>query len=212
MQEKNKKNGNDAKMAQVFQKKSKIQLPGVVTGVIILLFVLTGCIQIDYQGESLKELPEDARIGVYYNPDKLPLPVGKMKKVGTLSATASTSSNTVNDMRNKIMKCARNHGANVILFTSVEYTPDGEARPDQIQNIASPGWDRVDNTQSNVRQEWSAFLYTGAKEPDIAIYTVKMKAELFLAPAHLLKGKDVPQKRTPSFPVPEKKELRINVK
>ncbi|MBP5183261.1 MAG: hypothetical protein J6331_09580 [Lentisphaeria bacterium] len=178
----------------------------------LALFLTTSCIRLEYSGETLKPLDEDARVGVYYNASKLPLPPEKLKKVGTLSASSSTASHTVNDMRQKILECAREHGANVVLFTSVEYTPDGEARPDQIQNISAPGWDRVDNTETNVRQEWSAFLNTGRNETDIPIYKVKMNAVLYLAPAELLRPREVQQTRKPSFPVPQgEKKVKVNV-
>ncbi|MBO4304228.1 MAG: hypothetical protein J6A21_06550 [Lentisphaeria bacterium] len=182
-------------------------------GILFLsLFFTASCIRLEYSGETLKPLDEDARVGVYYNAEKLPLPPDELKKVGTLSATASTSSSTVNDMRRKILECAREHGANVVLFTSVEYTPDGEARPDQIQNIAAPGWDRVDNTETNVRQEWSAFLNAGKNDTDITTYKVKMSAVFYLAPAELLKPREVQQTRKPAFHVPKaEKQVKVNV-
>ncbi|MBR2365188.1 MAG: hypothetical protein IKA79_08295, partial [Lentisphaeria bacterium] len=78
----------------------------------LFLLLSTGCIRVEYTGKTLQALPEDARIAVLYNSAKLPLPPDKLEKVGSLSATASTASNTVNDMRNRIIECARSHGAN----------------------------------------------------------------------------------------------------
>lgn len=175
---------------------------------ILFLLFTTSCIRVEYTpgAEMLPPLPEDAKILVLYNAEKLPLPRQKLKAAGVISATASTASNTVNDMRNKIMLYARKHGANIILFHSVEYTPDGEARSDQIQNIAAPTWDRVDNTQSNAREFWSTFLYSEANETDIPIYTVKMQAELFFAPDPLIREKSSISHNTLFPPAPAKKE------
>ena len=179
--------------------------------VFFMITLTTGCIRVEYTGTPLSPLGEDAKVAVYYSMDKLPAAVDKLQKAGSLTASGSTASTTVNDMRNKIIECARAHGANIVLFTSVEYIPDGGARADQIQNISAPGWDRVDNTATNVKQEWSAFLYSGEQEPEIPIYTVKMKADLYLAPAELIKRREVKQTRTPSFPLPESKNTSVKV-
>lgn len=184
---------------------------------ILLLICSCSCIRVEYTGTAdppLAPLADDANIVVCYSFEKLPAPLEMLKKAGTLAASGSTASTTVNDMRNKIMECARLHGANVVLFTSVEYIPDGGARADQIQNISAPGWDRVDNTRTNVKQEWRAFLYAGKDEQQVPIYTVKMKADLYYIPAERLKRKAVPQKRKPSFPIPEGKNepaIKVNV-
>lgn len=179
----------------------------------LLMFAGAGCVNIQFtETTKLPPLSEDARIAVFYNPAKLPVPIKEMQKAGSVEVSSFDTGNTGNDLRNKIISCAREHGANVVLFTSVEYIPDGEARADQIRNISAPGWDKVDNTSTNVRQEWNAFQNSNSSDPEIPTYTIRMKADLYLAPASLLKRKEVPLKRKPVFTAPEKSDFRINVK
>ena len=135
----------------------------------------------------------------------------KLKKAGSIVAVSSSSGNTINDLRNRIIEEAKEHGANIVLFTSVEYTQAGDARSDQIRNVAAPGWDRVDNTQSNVRQEWNTFQYSDAKENYQTIYKVTMKADLYFAPLNVLKPRNVPVRRKPVLPETDDKVLRFKI-
>lgn len=185
----------------------------VFLAAIAVILTLTACTNIEFTpAEKLSPLPEDARMGIFYDPAKLPLPVEKLKKAGTIVAVSSSSGNTINDLRNKIIEEAREHGANIVLFTSVDYSQAGDARSDQIRNIAAPGWDRVDNTQSNVRQEWNTFQFSDAKENYQTIYKVTMKADLYYAPQDVLKPRNVPVRRKPVLPETDDKELRFRIR
>ena len=178
-----------------------------------VILTLAACTNIEFtQAEKLPPLPEDTRMGVFYDPAKLPLPVEKLKKAGSIVAVSSSSGNTINDLRNRIIEEAKEHGANIVLFTSVEYTQAGDARSDQIRNVAAPGWDRVDNTQSNVRQEWNTFQYSDAKENYQTIYKVTMKADLYFAPLNVLKPRNVPVRRKPVLPETDDRELRFKIR
>ena len=177
-----------------------------------VILTLAACTNIEFTpAEKLPPLPEDTRMGVFYDPAKLPLPVEKLKKAGSIVAVSSSSGNTINDLRNRIIEEAKEHGANIVLFTSVEYTQAGDARSDQIRNVAAPGWDRVDNTQSNVRQEWNTFQYSDAKENYQTIYKVTMKADLYFAPLNVLKPRNVPVRRKPVLPETDDKVLRFKI-
>ena len=193
--------------------KKTAEISYVLLAVIAAVLTLTACTSIEFiPAEKLPPLPEDTRMGVFYDPAKLPMPVGQLKKAGSLVAVSSSSGNTINDLRNKIIEEAREHGANIVLFTSVEYTQAGDARSDQIRNVAAPGWDRVDNTQSNVRQEWNTFQFSDAKENYQTIYKVTMKADLYYAPLDVLKPRNVPVRRKPVLPETDDRELRFKIR
>ena len=153
------------------------------------LFLANACISVTYEGdETLPPLASDAKVGVYYEQSKIPVPASEYVKVGELTVSGSTSSFTMSQIKDRMIQEARAKGANGVLVLSVDTKQNGEVRSDQVKNLNAPTWTTVDDSASNITQERDMLIYSSGKDPDLPTYRITIKAMLFRMDArHLAK-------------------------
>ena len=154
-----------------------------------VLGMTTACISVTYEGvEDLQPLPSDAKVGVYYEKSLIPVPESQYTRIGEVTASGSTSSYTLTQIKARVVKDAREKGANGVLIQSVDMKKTGEVRGDQVKNLNAPTWTTVDNSASNITQARDALIYSSGQDPDIPTYTITIKAMLFSMPETALKA------------------------
>ena len=141
-----------------------------------MLFSLTGCINISYDGEAESPLPPNEKVALYFSPDQIPkVPY---KKLGTAVASAN-STYTAAEVESDLKKFARTKGANGVLIVRIKRTPAGMARPDQINNERSYSWipdDTSHNSYTYFREDMTTY---GEKEnAEKMTYDISISAEL----------------------------------
>ncbi len=173
---------------------------------------LAGCINVEYVSKTeLPPLPDDAKVVVYYDKTQFPVPEKERIPVGSVTASASTSSYTLSEIKARVIEVARAHGANAILVISIDHKKEGEVRSDQAKNESAPTWNPIDNTSTDFQLEKSRDTYMGVKDPDIPIYLITLKAELFQIPASSI-IKENPFKKEPASPTRQEPDIRINIR
>ena len=154
-----------------------------------VLGVTTACSSVTYEGvEDLPPLPSCAKVGVYYEKSLIPVPESQYTRIGEVTASGSTSSFTLTQIKARVVEEAREKGANGVLIQSVDMKKTGEVRSDQVKNLNAPTWTTVDNSASNITQERDMLIYSSGKDPDIPTYTITIKAMLFSMPEAALKA------------------------
>ena len=149
---------------------------------------LTACISVTYEGmEDLPPLKSGARVGVFYEKNQIPVPESQWTKVGEVTASASTASFTMTQIKSRIIQEARDKGANGVLILSVDSLKTGEVRSDQVKNLSAPTWTTVDDSATNIAQSRDMLIYSSGSDPDLPTYTITIKALLFKLPESALK-------------------------
>lgn len=86
-----------------------------------VLGMTTACISVTYEGvEDLPPLPSGAKVGVYYEKSLIPVPESQYTRIGEVTASGSTSSFTLTQIKARVVEEAREKGANGVLIQSVD--------------------------------------------------------------------------------------------
>ncbi|MBQ9337910.1 MAG: hypothetical protein IJS14_11515 [Lentisphaeria bacterium] len=173
-----------------------------------LLALLGACIRTDY--ESIAEfppLPSDMRVVIYYDKSQFPVDEKEQVEVGQAVASAYTSSYTLSDIKQKLIRMARSHGANAILVLSLDHKLDGQVRTDQVKNMSGPTWTPVDDSGTDAREQRYMDLYSSAKDGELPVYKITIKAKFYKFPeqSQLKEPVLVPDTPPEKKPVPAKK-------
>lgn len=140
---------------------------------------LTGCVDLEYVGQTFPELPEDTEVA-FFTPE-IPVPEGEYHAIGraTVTAPGSTSNET---LRDDLIESARDHGADAVQVVDFKRVKVGERSAVDGSTNPGPnaGW-----TQ-DARNAGGAYIYTNSfgettelEKPKRAVYETTVKA-LFL--------------------------------
>ena len=131
---------------------------------------------------------------------------------GKAEASAYTSSYTLSDIKQKLIRMAKEHGANAILVVALDHELDGQVRTDQVKNMSGPTWTPVDDSASDAREQRYMDLYSSAKDGELPVYKITIKAVFYKVPEQaqlkepVMVG-DVPPRKTPApAPAAEQKK------
>jgi len=200
-------------MKKTFLKKTAVVLPSVMLG------MLCACIRSDYQ--SIAEFPplsKDMKLVTYYDKTQFPAPENEQILVGNASASAYTSSYTLNDIKQKLIRMARSHGANAILIQSIDHKLDGQVRTDQVKNMSGPTWTPVDDSSTDAQQQRYMDLYSSARDGELPVYKITIKAQFYKLPEkllpkeHILLSNPDTSAPAPAREPPARKETEIRIK
>ena len=160
--------------------KWKKNAAAVLTG---MLGLLCACIRTDYKEiADFPPLPNDIKVVIYYDKSQFPVPEKEQILVGDASARASSSSYTLNDIKQKLIRMARAHGANAVLIRGIEHKLDGQVRTDQVKNLSAPTWTPVDDSSTDAQQQRYMDLYSSAKDGELPVYIITIKAQFYKLP------------------------------
>lgn len=187
-----------------------------------MLGLLCACIRTDYKEiAKFPPLPKDMKIVTYYDKSQFPVPPAEQVLVGDVSASAYTSSFTLNEMKQKLVSMARQHGANAVLILNIEHKLDGQVRTDQVKNMSGPTWTPVDDSSTDAQQQRYMDLYSSAKDGELPVYKITIKAQFYKLPdqsqpkERILVPDQAPERsvnrKTDKDPS-ESKELKINIR
>ena len=146
--------------------------------------LLCACINVDYtQAAEFPPLPDDIRVVTYYENSQFPVPEKERILVGDVTAEASTASYTLAEIKQKLVRTARKHGANAILVLSIDHKFDGRVRSDQ-----------VDTSASDIQEQHNMDSYVNGKDGTLPVYRITVKAQFYKIPdqAHAREGIIVP--------------------
>ena len=138
----------------------KFSLPILLA--VVATFLFAACAGVEYEGESLSELPSYEPVKFYLATELEKMP--DVRVLGTAEYTARPTL-TSRDIREELAKTARQHGANGIRIISMEKIPDGEARRDQINNTGAPQWNVSDNSDTSLASMKKTSLGTRSMAP-----------------------------------------------
>lgn len=145
--------------------------------------LLCACINVDYtQTAEFPPLPEDIRVVTYYETTQFPVPEKERILVGDVTAEASTASYTLAEIKQKLVRIARRHGANAILVQSIDHKFDGRVRSDQVKNMSAPSWTPVDNSASDIQEQQNMESYVNSKDGTLPVYRITVKAQFYKIP------------------------------
>ena len=180
---------------QEFKKISAVLLTG-------MLGLLCACIRTDYKSiAEFPPLPQDVKVVTYYDKTQFPAAENERVLVGDAQASAYSSSYTLNDIKQKLVRMARSHGANAILIQSIDHKMDGQVRTDQVKNMSAPTWTPVDDSSTDAQQQRYMDLYSRAKDGELPVYKITIKAQFYKLPEnlqpkeHLIQSDLTPQPR-----------------
>ena len=172
-----------------------------------MLSMLCACIRTNY--ESIAEfppLPDDMRVVIYYDKSQFPVEEKEQVEVGKATAIAYTSSYTLSDIKQKLIRMAKAHGANAILVLSIEHELDGQVRTDQVKNMSGPTWTPVDDSATDAREQRYMDLYSSAKDGELPVYKITIKSVFYKIPEQAqMKEHILVPDTPPQGPVPAKK-------
>ena len=187
-----------------------------------MLGLLCACIRTDYKEiAKFPPLPKEMKIVTYYDKSQFPVPPAEQILVGDVSAKAYTSSYTLNEMKQKLIRMARARGANAILIQNIEHQLDGQIRTDQVKNMSGPTWTPVDDSSTDAQQQRYMDLYSSAKDGELPVYKITIRAQFFKLPDQAqVKERILVPDQVPERSVNEKtdkkasenKELKINIR
>ena len=187
-----------------------------------MLGLLCACIRTDYKEiANFPPLPKDMKIVTYYDKSQFPVPPSEQVLVGDVTASAYTSSFTLNEMKQKLVRMARTQGANAVLILNIEHKLDGQVRTDQVKNMSGPTWTPVDDSSTDAQQQRYMDLYSSAKDGELPVYKITIKAQFYKLPAQsqpkerILVPDQVPERSLngkTDMKASESKELKINIK
>ena len=148
-----------------------------------MLGLLCACIRTDYKEiAKFPPLPKEMKIVTYYDKSQFPVPPAEQILVGDVSASAYTSSYTLNEMKQKLVRMAREQGSNAILIQNIEHKLDGQVRTDQVKNMSGPTWTPVDDSSTDAQQQRYMDLYSSAKDGELPVYKITIKAQFYKLP------------------------------
>ena len=152
-------------------------------GLAAMLGLLCACISTEYKAVAeFPPLPNDVKIVTYYDKSQFPVPDKEQILVGDVTASAYTSSFTLNDMKQKLTQMARERGANAILIQNIEHKLDGQIRTDQVKNMSGPTWTPVDDSSTDAQQQRYMDLYSRAKDGELPVYKITIRAQFYKLP------------------------------
>ena len=152
-------------------------------GLAAMLGLLCACISTEYKAVAeFPPLPKDVNIVTYYDKSQFPVPDKEQILVGDVTASAYTSSFTLNDMKQKLTQMARERGANAILIQNIEHKLDGQIRTDQVKNMSGPTWTPVDDSSTDAQQQRYMDLYSRAKDGELPVYKITIRAQFYKLP------------------------------
>ena len=181
-----------------------------------MLGVLCACIRTEYKEiAEFPPLPKDVKIVTYYDKSQFPVPAKEQILVGDASASAYTSSFTLNDIKQKLLRMARSRGANAVLIQNIEHKLDGQIRTDQVKNMSGPTWTPVDDSSTDAQQQRYMDLYSRAKDGELPVYKITIRAQFYKLPeqSQVKERILVPDTPPPVRPEPrdEKKEPKLRL-
>ena len=152
-------------------------------GLAAMLGLLCACISTEYKAVAeFPPLPKDVKIVTYYDKSQFPVPDKEQILVGDVTASAYTSSFTLNDIKQKLTRMARAYGANAILIQNIEHKLDGQIRTDQVKNMSGPTWTPVDDSSTDAQQQRYMDLYSRAKDGELPVYKITIRAQFYKLP------------------------------
>ena len=152
-------------------------------GLAAMLGLLCACISTEYEAVAeFPPLPNDVKIVTYYDKSQFPVPAKEQILVGDVTASAYTSSFTLNDIKQKLTRMARERGANAILIQNIEHKLDGQIRTDQVKNMSGPTWTPVDDSSTDAQQQRYMDLYSRAKDGELPVYKITIRAQFYKLP------------------------------
>lgn len=152
-------------------------------GLAAMLGWLCACIRTDYKSiAEFPPLPQDIKVVTYYDRSQFPVPEREQILVGDASASAYSSSFTLNDIKQKLVRMARARGANAVLIRNIEHKLDGQVRTDQVKNLSAPTWTPVDDSGTDARQQRYMDLYSSAKDGELPVYRITVTAQFYKLP------------------------------
>ncbi|MBO4633652.1 MAG: hypothetical protein J5858_17185 [Lentisphaeria bacterium] len=153
----------------------------------VLLGLLCACIRTDYKSiAEFPPLPQDMKVVTYYDRSQFPVPEKEQILVGDASASAYSSSFTLNDIKQKLVRMARARGANAVLIQNIEHKLDGQVRTDQVKNMSAPTWTPVDDSSTDAQQQRYMDLYSSAKDGELPVYKITITAQFYKLPDQVL--------------------------
>ena len=190
-------------MKKTFLKKSVLIVP------VFMLGMLSACIRSEYQSAAeFPPLSKDMKVVTYYDQSQFPAAENERILVGDASASAYSSSYTLNDIKQKLVRMARSHGANAILIQTIDHKVDGQVRTDQVKNMSAPTWTPVDDSSTDAQQQRYMDLYSVAKDGELPVYKITIKAKFYKLPERLLPKEHLllPDSDTQPPPQPEREK------
>lgn len=178
-------------------------------GLAAMLGLLCACIRTDYKEiAEFPPLPKDIKATVYYDKSQFPVPPKEQILVGDVSASAYTSSFTLNDIKQKLLRMARSRGANAVLIQNIEHKLDGQVRTDQVKNMSAPTWTPVDDSSSDAQQQRYMDLYSRARDGELPVYKITVRAQFYKLPDHVQVKERILVPDTPPPVLPAPRESR----
>lgn len=152
-------------------------------GLAAMLGLLCACIRTEYKEVAeFPPLPSDLKVVTYYDKSQFPVPEKEQILVGDVVASAYTSSFTLNDMKQKLLRMARARGANAVLIQNIEHKVDGQIRTDQVKNLSGPTWTPIDDSSTDAQQQRYMDLYSSAKDGELPVYKITIRAQFYKLP------------------------------
>ena len=184
-----------------------------------ILLCVPGCIRVNYipaeKGRTFEPLEKEDHTEICYEESRIPGSAGNRVLLGSAEGKGSTSYCTLSGIKNKLLACAREAGANVVLVTEINHKEFGTVRSDQVKNLAAPTWTPVDDSGSNVTSQRNMDLYMTGNDPDLPVYEITVKARFYRIPKDLLvkdpvllRGNPKPGRRT----APKKDDTTIRIR
>ena len=184
-------------------------------GLAAMLGLLCACISTEYKAVAeFPPLPKDVKIVTYYDKSQFPVPAREQILVGDVTASAYTSSFTLNDIKQKLTRMARERGANAILIQNIEHKLDGQIRTDQVKNMSGPTWTPVDDSSTDAQQQRYMDLYSRAKDGELPVYKITIRAQFYKLPeqSQVKERILVPDTPPPVRPEPRKEKKEPTLK
>ena len=175
-------------------------------GLAAMLGLLCACIRTEYkEAAEFPPLPKDLKVVTYYDKSQFPVPPKEQILVGDATASAYTSSFTLNDIKQKLTRMARTRGANAVLIQNIEHKLDGQIRTDQVKNMSGPTWTPVDDSSTDAQQQRYMDLYSRAKDGELPVYKITIRAQFYKLPEQSQVKERI---LVPDAPPPVQPELR----
>ena len=186
-------------------------------GLAAMLGLLCACIRTEYkEAAEFPPLPKDLKVVTYYDKSQFPVQDKEQILVGDATASAYTSSFTLNDIKQKLIRMARARGANAVLIQNIEHKLDGQIRTDQVKNMSGPTWTPVDDSSTDAQQQRYMDLYSRAKDGELPVYKITIRAQFYKLPeqSQVKERILVPDTPPPVRPEPgkEKKEPTLKLR
>jgi len=184
-------------------------------GLAAMLGLLCACISTEYKEVAeFPPLPKDIKVVTYYDKSQFPVPAKEQILVGDATASAYTSSFTLNDIKQKLVRMARTRGANAVLIQNIEHKLDGQIRTDQVKNMSGPTWTPVDDSSTDAQQQRYMDLYSRAKDGELPVYKITIRAQFYKLPeqSQVKERILVPDSPPPGRPAPRENQKETKLR